>query len=94
MVKLFRTTTEDTENNEEVARNIYECSTTLPTFIIVIDGYPATVPSDYLNFEEVGSGNCSEGMQSNGGICFASQYLSLSPRSGNMQPFYRKTRSW
>jgi aspergillopepsin I len=52
---------------------IFPCSATLPDFSLVINGYKATVPGEYINYSPVstGSSSCFGGIQSDTGIGFA-----------------------
>ncbi|RHZ68061.1 hypothetical protein CDV55_106287 [Aspergillus turcosus] len=83
------------QNSNQYGGYVFPCSTSLPSFTTVINGYNAVVPGDYINFAPVtaGSSTCYGGIQSNSGIGFSifgdiflkSQYVvfdSQGPRLG------------
>jgi len=50
---------------------IFDCDADLPDFAITVNGYTATIPGEYINFEAIGSNTCYGGIQSNSGIGFS-----------------------
>ncbi|KAI2789397.1 Penicillopepsin-1 [Penicillium oxalicum] len=82
------------QNSQSAGGYIFPCSTTLPDFSVVINGYTAVVPGSLINYGPSGVGStCLGGIQSNSGIGFSifgdiflkSQYVvfdSAGPRLG------------
>lgn len=59
------------QNSQNDGGWIFPCSTTLPSFTLVIGGYKAVVPGKYINYAPNGDGTCFGGIQSDDGIGFA-----------------------
>lgn len=50
---------------------LFPCSTDLPDFALLVNGYSATVPGDFINFGVLSDSTCIGGIQSASGLPFA-----------------------
>lgn len=71
VVATYYKSVSGSQNNANVGGYIFPCSSTLPTFSIIIGGAKRTVPGTYMNYASVGSNYCYGGIQSNSGLQFS-----------------------